>query len=111
MEDSQLVIYYSTFFPKFAQAREALERRDTSLALSFTRRYEIWLAVHSMLMHQDQQAAEAATATTLTRPVAAEDDGSASAREQQERCRMATIAALVAAREVESPATAVLDTD
>jgi len=57
MEEGTLVIYYSTAFPKFAGQRQAFENRDTTLANSFVKRYEIWLAVHSLLHYQDQQIA------------------------------------------------------
>ncbi len=57
MDNATLTIYYSTVFPKYAARRERIERRDTGLAASFVKRYEIWLAVHSFLLYQDQQTA------------------------------------------------------
>ena len=100
-ENGQLVTFYSTVFPRFVAHRRSLEGRDPALATSFTRRYEIWLAVHSFLMHQDEQAQ--AAGQTL-RQVAEEEPDVAEMKERQERCRVATLACLFAAREVEMPA-------
>ncbi|MGH9572364.1 MAG: hypothetical protein ACRD40_02375 [Candidatus Acidiferrales bacterium] len=101
MEDGVLVIYYSTVFPKFENQRHTLENKDPVLATSFTRRYEIWLAVHSLLHYQDQQLAAVDSSSAL----AAEGDDressedAAEERERQERCRVAILSALFAARE------------
>ena len=57
MEEGILVIYYSTAFPKFAAQRHGFENRDTTLANSFAKRYEIWLAVHSLRHYRDRQLA------------------------------------------------------
>jgi hypothetical protein len=95
MEQGTLVVHYSTVFPKFADKRCALERRDPALAGSFTRRYEIWLAVHALILHADQEAAAHG-------PELPEGEGNGE-QERAERARMATLSALFAAREVESP--------
>jgi hypothetical protein len=95
MEQGTLVVHYSTVFPKFADKRRALEHRDPALAGSFTRRYEIWLAVHSLLLHADQEAA-------VHGPELPEGEGNGE-QERAERSRMATMSAFFAAREVESP--------
>lgn len=96
MENGTLVIYYSTAYPKFAAPRVRYEQRDPGLAVSFTSRYEVWLAAHSLLFYRDQE--EAAT----QHPIVEEPDSdTVEERERQERCRMATLAALFAAREVE----------
>jgi len=100
MDNGTLTIYYSTVFPKYTARRERLERRDTGLAASFVRRYEIWLAVHSFLLYQDQQA-EAEAAGAIDRH-SDEDSELAEIRERQERCRTATLAAIFASREVRS---------
>lgn len=100
MEEGTLVVYYSTAFPKYANSRGTLERRDPTLASSFTARYEIWLTVHSLLLHQDQQS----TSEALTQQRAEEDPELAEAREREERCRLATLSALFATREVQQPA-------
>lgn len=100
-ENGKLVIHYSTVFPKYASQRAAFERRDTALAVSFTKRYEIWLAVHSLLLYQEQQDREAAT---TQRQPSETDPETEEAREREERCRVATLSALFAAREVQLPA-------
>jgi hypothetical protein len=92
MEQGLLVVHYSTFFPKFASRRIAFEKRDPALSRSFVARYQIWLAVHSLLLHADQEGSDAG-------PELPETD-SASNDDQPERIRMATLAALFASREV-----------
>lgn len=96
MEEGKLVIYYSKLFPKYADQLLSLEKRDTVLATSFTKRYEIWLVVHSFLLFRDQQEAEDPTAASSNIP----DSDATETRERQERCRLANIAAMVAAREI-----------
>lgn len=99
-EQGKLLIYYSTVFPKYASQRAAFERRDPATASSFTKRYEIWLAVHSLLLYQEQKEKEGASGQLQAdaNPEAEE------AREREERCRVATLSALFAAREVQLPA-------
>ncbi len=104
MENGTLVIYYSTAYPKYASPLARYEQRDRGLAVSFTNRYEIWLAAHSLLYYRDQEEAAA------QHPAADEADGDAAEeRERQERSRMATLAALFAAREVELAGTSPSD--
>ena len=95
MEEGKLVIYYSKVFPKYSDQLAAFEKRDISLAKSFTARYEIWLVVHSFLLYRDQQEAESSSTTSVA------DSDIAELRERQERCRLANIATMVAAREVQ----------
>ncbi|GIW91511.1 MAG: hypothetical protein KatS3mg109_1943 [Pirellulaceae bacterium] len=96
MENGTLVVYYSTAYPKYAEIRARYEGRNPVLAQSFTTRYEIWLATHSLLYYHDEEQRR------IENPAIAEEDvEAAESREQQERCRMATLAALFAAREVE----------
>lgn len=98
MEEGVLVIYYSTVFPKYAAQRRSFEQRDAALASSFTSRYEIWLAVHSLLHYQDQQTAnEQIKQFAEDRPEVAEE------QERLERHRIATLASMFAAREVQLP--------
>lgn len=100
-ENGKLIIYYSTAFPKFATQRANFERRDLATATSFTKRYEIWLAVHSLLLYQEQKDKETASAQSV-------DDSDAEAeekREREERCRVATLSAIFAAREAQLPST------
>ena len=95
-EEGILVIYYSTVFPKYALHRQALELRDLSKANSYTKRYEIWLAVHSlMLREREMRNASDAQAT------AEATDELDELREREERVRVATLSALFAAREVQ----------
>lgn len=96
MEEGMLVVYYSTVFPKFAHQRAQLEQRNPELAASFTKRYGIWLAAHSLLLHQDQQTAQEAIEGTP----GDENQEFTEEEERQERVRMATMAALFAGREV-----------
>ena len=107
MEEGTLVIYYSTFYPKYASQRAAFEQRDTALADSFTKRYEIWLAVHSLLFYQDQQDAFAAADNDSQ----AEDPELAEIRERQERCRIAILAVLFATRESQTPIAALASSE
>lgn len=100
MENGTLVIYYSTAYPKYAGQLSRYEQRSAGLAVSFTTRYEVWLAAHSLLYYRDQEEVAAQN------PAVEGDDGEAAEdRERQERCRMATLAALFAAREVKLAAT------
>jgi hypothetical protein len=99
MENGKLIIYYSTAFPKYATQRANLERRDTAVAQSFTKRYEIWLAVHSLLIYQQQQDREASAGP----PQPDSDPDIEEKRERDERCRVATMSALFATREAQLP--------
>ena len=107
MESGTLIIYYSTVYPKYASQFMSFEGRDPALANSFRKRYEIWLATHSLLYYQDQQTASAEAAQ---RGQPEENDDLAEARERQERCRIATLATLFGAREVQIPG-ALTETD
>ncbi len=93
------MIYYSTLYPKYLDQRSAFEKRDAVLADSFTKYYEVWLSVHSLLLYQNQQDIEAREGA---RRLSDEEEEANSVRERQERCRIATIAAMVAAREAQS---------
>jgi hypothetical protein len=107
MEQGTLVIYYSEVFPKFAGVHHNLERRDAALGRSFTERYKIWLAVHSLLYYQDQQQRVVAQeAGHVEEPQETADE-----RERQERCRIATLSAMFAEREVRMPAGAMVVDD
>jgi hypothetical protein len=94
MDQGRLMVYYSTAFPRYADRQLYFERRDAALARSFRRRYEIWLAVHSLLLHQDEQEGLLSGAASDV----SEEIGTA--LERRERCRLAALAAMVAAREV-----------
>lgn len=92
MSDGVLYVYYSTVYPRFAAEKKRLEQQNLVLAQSFQKRYELWLAVHALLMYQDQEMAQ---------DVAADEDA-AKDFERQERCRLASVAAMVATQEVKS---------
>lgn len=96
MENGTLIIYYSTSFPKYASQLARFEQRSPALGISFTRRYEIWLATHSILYNRDQ---EEIAARRQGERVEEMDDSEA--REREERCRMASLASLFASREIE----------
>ncbi len=95
-DEGVLVIYYSTAYPKYFQALKQLEKRDTTGAASFTRRYEIWLAVHSLILDEDQTSHKGEAHPGI-------QEEQLEKIEQAERCRMAIVAAMVAAREIQSP--------
>jgi hypothetical protein len=104
MEDGTLVVYYSTFFPKFAIRRASFESKNTDLGVSFTKRYEIWLIVHSLLKYQDEQLAAASRAGQLAEgePGLKQDESETDeAQEREERCRIAVMSSMFAAREVQ----------
>jgi hypothetical protein len=93
VENGMLVVYYSTQFPRFKERQRIFERKDPTLALSFQARYEVWIAVHSLL-HHDQEQRKANVSN---------DDEYDSAVEHAERVRVATMAAMIAAEEVSAP--------
>lgn len=92
MNQGCLYVYYSTKFPRFALEMRRFEQRDAVTSKSFQKRYELWLAVHSLLMHQDKSDSGDVS------------DEAARELERQERCRLATVAAMVAAQEIKSGA-------
>ena len=97
MSNGRLLIYYSQVFPRYASQRMLFERRDTVLADSFTKRYEIWLAIHSLLLYQDQQNG----VTSPEGPQSGENDTMDELKERQERCRIAMLSVLVSNREIQ----------
>lgn len=90
MDDGILYIYYSLQFPKFAEEFSRFAAQDLRKADSFKHRYTVWLAVHALLMHEQQQEREQV------------DIGEEAHEEylRQERCRIAVVAAMVASQEV-----------
>jgi hypothetical protein len=93
-EEGKLIVYYSTVFPRFTHFRTQLERKENSLGASFANRYEIWLAVHSLILYQDQQTQE--------QPAARSEEDEELA-DRNERCRVAMLSAMFAAKEVQRP--------
>ncbi len=92
MNEGKLYVYYSEAFPRFATERRRFEMQNEAMAKSFRNRYEMWLAVHSLLMYQEMENDDPGDAP--------EDVMEEMTR--QERCRHAIIAAMVAAQEVKS---------
>jgi hypothetical protein len=93
MNEGTLYIYYSTKFSRFAGERQRIEHQNPALLASFIRRYELWLAVHALLAHEGEQEA------------ADMDEEAVAEFSRQERCRLASIAAMVASQEVRSGST------
>jgi hypothetical protein len=92
MNAGKLHIYYSTQFPRFATEVRRLAAIDEAKSRSFKKRYELWLAVHSLLMHQDK----------LDRDDRVDmDDLVVQEMDRAERCRLAVITTMVAAQEVQ----------
>lgn len=98
MGEGVLTIYYSTVFPKFENQRRAFEAKDADLARSFVKRYEIWLAVHSLLLYQDQTVRENHSEGPTEN--SQEDPEVWQNHERQERCRIGILSTLFASREV-----------
>ncbi len=84
----KLTVYYSKVFPNYVNSHKQFEKTNVELAKSFDIRYRIWLAVHSLLMEQDKKQSADVEKFEET--------------EFEERCRLATIASMFAAREVRS---------
>ncbi len=103
-EDNTVVVYYSKVFPHFADAFDHLNAKDAAKAASFESRYRIWLAVHSLILDREHQETSAS-------PDRTEDDNyeAEEGRERRERCRVATIAAMMAAQEIKRGATEVVE--
>jgi hypothetical protein len=93
-EDDLLVVYYSTVFPRYRATFGKLETKDPSLAKSFKTRYETWLAVHSLILEQDQQTDDDKDSE--------QDEAAAQEAERRERCRIAILSTFFASREVQT---------
>jgi hypothetical protein len=90
MNGGVLYIYYSTVFPRLTAERQRLEQQNPALSGSFKKRYELWLAVHALLVYDDEQLAKDEVG----------DELATKELSRQERCRLASIASMVAAQEV-----------
>jgi hypothetical protein len=105
MDDGALAVYYSAVFPKYARQLSAFENRNLDLGVSFTSRYEIWLTVHSLLKYQDDQLAAGSRSSHQGAEGEAEHGQGGSeideVREREERCRIAIMSTMFAAREVQ----------
>lgn len=89
MENGTLVVWYSTIYPSYAKELAMLEQKDPALAKSFNTRYAIWLAVHSLLLQEEEK--------NEGDPL---PEGVAERVERLERCRIARLSAMIALREV-----------
>lgn len=88
-----LMIYYSTAFPRFSTELKRFAMADEAQAKSFKKRYELWIAVHSLLIYQaDQERDENSTM----------DDELQAKLEREERCRLAIMATMIASQEVKN---------
>lgn len=105
MEDGTLVVYYSAVFPKYARQLSTFENRSPDLGVSFTSRYEIWLTVHSLLKYQDDQLAAGSRSNQQGADGEIErgqaDSEADEIKEREERCRIAIMSTMFAAREVQ----------
>lgn len=93
MTDGELFVYYSEIFPNYKSRLTRLEAKDSGLGESFTARYKIWLAVHSLLFYQDQQEKQARAPDHAE---INETEQEMEDHEQDERRRIATISAIFA---------------
>ena len=74
---------------------KAFEAKDAALAKTFQKRYEVWLALHSLMYYQDQKHAEdKGDGPDIDEPTALR-------LEHGERARLAVLATLMAKREVQ----------
>ena len=87
--EGTIYIYYSEAFPRFATEVLRFERDSEAMAISFRRRYELWLAVHSLLMHQDAEMEDPTESSDAVQEEA----------QRQERVRLAIISVMVASQE------------
>ena len=90
--DGKLYVYYSEAFPRFATEVRRFEQQNEALASSFRTRYEMWLAVHSLLMHEEAEQEELPDLP----------DEQADTFWRQERVRLGVIAVMIASQEVTS---------
>jgi len=94
--NNELQIYFSTVFPRFFDQLTLFERKDTTLANSFTERYKIWIAVHSLFIFEQQQSDGKNREEEQNAELQAEKE----LWEREERCRNAALAVLFAAKEI-----------
>ncbi len=95
--DGVLRIYYSTAYPKFAEKLKTFERRDATLAEVFTKKYEVWLVAHSLLLDHDKKNNEMGSPISIN----GGDSEQMEVFERKERCRIAAISTIFAEREVQ----------
>jgi hypothetical protein len=95
LTEGVLYIYYSAVFPKFEQEAKRWASQDVQKAKSFERRYEVWLAVHALLIQEAESDREGEAEKE-------ENDEISEEFLRQERCRAAVMAAMVANQEVKA---------
>jgi hypothetical protein len=87
LSEGVLNIYYSKAFPKFAEEARKWDSLDIQKAKSFQRRYEVWLAVHALLMQDSDSDHE-------------QEEDQFEKFWRAERCRVAVLASMIASQEV-----------
>lgn len=94
MNEGKLYVYYSESFPRFATELRRFEQQNEAVAKSFRNRYEMWIAVHSLLMYQELEEVDFGSA----------DEEALDEMARQERSRHAVVAAMFASQEIASGA-------
>ena len=94
--NGRLDIFYSTLFPRYTQELSAVEQKHPKLVSQFKHRYELWIAIHSVLMHNGKEPRPSAQTDSTPKEI---DIDELADREQNERRRFAIIASVIAAKE------------
>lgn len=90
MNAGVLDVYFSAAFPRYRTELKRFEQSEPALAASFKERYKLWIAVHALLMEQSKKDEDTENLS----------EDAVKELNRQERCRLASIAAMVAAQEV-----------
>ncbi|MGH7755208.1 MAG: hypothetical protein ACREM8_02850 [Vulcanimicrobiaceae bacterium] len=85
-------VYYSVDFPQFKSRFATFERKNSQLAKTFEKRYAVWLVVHSLLYEHQQRGKPGVESDG--------DEERQAEAERAERIRVATLSAMIAAKEV-----------
>ena len=102
--NQKLDIYYSSEYPDFAERFASLQRTNPGRAEHFKKKYELWTAVHSLLLYNSEK--QAATKADASEPSSYQEDTENGEKETRaERCRIGTMAAIMAFEEVKKPDT------
>jgi hypothetical protein len=88
LSEGVLNIYYSKAFPKFVEESRKWDSLDVQKAKSFQRRYEVWLAVHALLMQENESDQDQ------------QEEDQIEKFWRDERCRVAVLASMIASQEV-----------
>ncbi|HEX8467836.1 MAG TPA: hypothetical protein VF620_08535 [Allosphingosinicella sp.] len=92
VNSGKLHVYYSEVYPRFSSELRSFEQQGEAVAKSFRSRYETWLAVHALILHQQ----------TDSQKIEGLGEEAEAEVYRQERSRHATIAAMMASQEVKS---------